>query len=287
MKAAYYLSFTLALTLSASSCKSISVLVDGAGRALDGSAFAEKTVKTYLSAGKDFSFRLVSTGDGGIQSVFVLKNLPFIQFYGTEPDETGLFFITRVHFLFSNAGGWLEGDIGASGTGLIAETSGQAAEFSLQSPVNFTGVAHGGIRRHGRHLYGERALDELRGRKDRVQLVAGWMKERRPPVPPADPREFENYWRPVLLPETVSNKLRPSRYTEAGAAQNERTVYSCAENIRWNTAYTAELFPEHIRWLRDSGSLLRDWEEAVSWFYIEYYWDIIIRELCEKRYLSI
>ncbi|MDR3357145.1 MAG: hypothetical protein LBO04_08195 [Spirochaetaceae bacterium] len=290
MKASIYLLFALIFALFTESCKNFSGLVNDAGRVLDGSAFDEKTIKTYKSADKSLSVRLVSTKDGDRQIVFVLNRVPFVQFYCTEPDQTGLFFITRVHFLFSSAGGWLEGDAAVSGTGLIVETAspsgGNTTEFSLQGPVSFTAITRGGIRRYDKRLYGRRALAELRNREERIRLVTRWMKEQSPPALLASPHDFENYWRPVLLPETVGKKLRPPRYTELSAAQNESNAYSFGGDIKWNTAYTKELFPEHLRQLRDGGSLLRDWEEAALWFYADYFWNTIIRDLCEKHYLN-
>jgi hypothetical protein len=277
--------------LLAASCRNVSGLVNGAGRVLDGSAFAEKTIKTYKSTDKSIMFQLFFTKDGEQQSVFVLNELPFLRFYGTALEETGLFSITRMHFLFSGIGGWLEGDIGASGSGVVVEiddpSAGQSAEFSLQCPVNLLKITRGGIKRHSDRLYGNRALTELRNREDRILRVTEWMKERDPPAQLATQRDFEDYWRPVLLPETVNKKLRPSRYVEICAAQNGDDAYAYGEDIKWNTAYTRELFPAHLCPLRDSGSLLRDWEEAASWFYVVYYWDVIAKDLYEKHYLYI
>jgi hypothetical protein len=284
MKVSFYLSLGLMLVLSAASCKGISGLVNGAGRILDRSAFDEKTIKTYKSTDKSLTFRLFSTKDGERQSVFVLSKLPFLQFYGSAPDETGLFFITRVHFLYSSVGGWLEGDIGASGTGIIVETGSQPAEFSLENSIVLAEIIRGGIRRYDERLYGDRALTELRNRDERIRLVTAWMKEQSPPAAqPETQRDFERYWKPILLPESVGKNRRPSTYVELSAAQNE--VYG--EDIRWNTAYTRELFPEHLRQFRDSGSLLRDWEEATSWFYIIYYWDTMLGALFKKCYLYV
>jgi hypothetical protein len=286
MKVSLYLSLGLTLVLSAASCGVVSGLVNGAGRVLDGSVFDEKTINTYTSTDKSLTFRLFSTKDGERRSVFVLNRLPFLQFYGTAPDETGLFFITRVHFLYSSVGGWLEGDIGASGTGIIVEADSRSAEFSLENSVVLTEIIRGGIRRYDERLLGDRALTELRSRGERIRLVTAWMKEQYPPAAqPETQHDFESYWGPILLPETVGKNRHPSPYAELYATQND--VYAYGEDIRWNTAYTRELFPEHLRQFRDSGSLLRDWEEAASWFYIIYYWDIMVRDLCEKHYLHI
>jgi hypothetical protein len=36
--------------------------------------------------------------------------------------------------------------------------------------------------------------------------------------------------------------------------------------VSWDTAYTREEFPEGLRAIRDSGTILRDWEEGFGLF---------------------
>jgi hypothetical protein len=68
----------------------------------------------------------------------------------------------------------------------------------------------------------------------------------------------------------VSVKKRPSTWTNTGD-------WTTAEDVKWNTSYTKNVFPEHLRTSRDSGALLRDWEEALSWLYFVYEWNYIQR----------
>jgi hypothetical protein len=84
-----------------------------------------------------------------------------------------------------------------------------------------------------------------------------------------DRKGFENYWKPVLLPELVSKKKRPPEW------QAENVQWIKAEDVNWNSAYTEQVFPEHLRAVRNSGTLLRDWEEAFEWIYLEYEWERI------------
>ncbi|MDR1362425.1 MAG: hypothetical protein LBJ35_00025, partial [Spirochaetaceae bacterium] len=255
-----YVSFTLllcSLIFSAASCKTVARGVEQAGRFLDGTIFTEKTIKVYQNNDTGFTFRIFSTKDGERRAALSLKAVPYIQFLCTEPDETGAFFITGLHFLFSNIDGWMEGDMDVSGAGELTA----AGDFSIDSGgLAIEGITRGGIRRRDRSLSGERALTELRNRDERIMSVVNWMKERSAPpdetavlIPPAD---FEKDWKPVLLPETVPAKLRPARFNELNGGGGK---YSYGEDVRWNSSYTQEIFPEHLRQIRDSGSLLRDW----------------------------
>jgi hypothetical protein len=258
------------------SCKTIARGVENAGRLLDGAAFNRKTIKVYKGGG-GLTFRVFSTKDGGRYGMFELNSIPYIQFYCAEPDEFGLFDITGLHFLFSNLGGWLEGDINVSGMGSLDDTG----EFSINGEVSINGVTQGSIRRRDRHISGEYAVTELRNRSERIAALSDWMKEYSAPRGESalTPLEyFENYWQPILLPETVTAKSRPARFNELNIAGGDAN-YTYSEGIKWNSTYTQELLPEQLRSLRDSGSLLRDWEEAAAWFYIYCNWDTIIKTL--------
>ena len=82
-------------------------------------------------------------------------------------------------------------------------------------------------------------------------------------------KEFDDYWQPLILPEVVSSRRRPAAWTAEGA------VWVRAEDISWNSSYTEMIFPEELLRVRDSGTLLRDWEETLDWIYFIYSWDDI------------
>jgi hypothetical protein len=150
--------------------------------------------------------------------------------------------------------GWLEftADYSA-GEGIIAITS-------------------GALRRDDTVIKGEEALGILRNRLNRIKVLTEWMAQSSYARPSATQKDFEDYWRALLLPETVPKKKRPARYSAENAAL---TAYT--EGYRWNTAYTALLFPTdeapdnaELAKMRDSGALLRDFDEAVLWIYVQY-----------------
>jgi hypothetical protein len=260
--------FCYVLAVFAVSCGSIAGAVDGAGRFLERD-FDGKTVEKYAAADKSLSFKVFSAKDGERQSVFTLKALPGIRFYGTAPDGTGKFRITRLRFLFSGSGGWQEGGAEAYGTGRITKDMAGGAEISIQDSVRPGEITDGQVKLRDGRLYGDRAVEELRNRRERVTAVAEWMAEQGGRRRFDSQDAFIKYWQPVILPETVRKKRRPASYNgTAGKNGDGETVYN--EGFEWNAAYTKALFPEHLRPLRDGGVLLRDWEEAPAWFYAEY-----------------
>jgi hypothetical protein len=132
-------------------------------------------------------------------------------------------------------------------------------------------INEGTLRRDDTVIKGTEAVDILRNRLDRIEALTAWMAQSDYARQFENQKDFEKYWRTILLPETVGKKKRPPLFT----AENARI--SSAEGYKWNSDYTETLFPideapqnaELIK-MRDSGALLRDFEEAVPWIYFQY-----------------
>jgi hypothetical protein len=136
-------------------------------------------------------------------------------------------------------------------------------------------ITHGALKRDDTVITGTEALDILKNRLDRIEALAAWMTQSDYARQFDRQKDFEEYWRVILLPETVSRKKRPVLF----AAE---TATVSAEGYEWNTAYTALLFPlddkeeenspqnAELAKMRDSGALLRDFEEAVPWIEFQY-----------------
>jgi hypothetical protein len=284
MESLKYAIYALVLLLTVS-CESVAILAENAGEILNGTAFAEKMLKTYKTAGKTLTFRLVSTKNGGNKSIFTIESIPSLKFYGTVPDVTGAFFITSIHFTFTSVEGWLEIDMETAGNGKFVDNGAAGMNFSVDGTIETGEITRGGIKRRGKMLSGSRAITELRNRRERITAVTSWMKEQAVEKKIVSQEEFENYWQPVILPETVKKKLRPPLFNELkNNHAKEKNLYVYSEDTWWNTAYTRAIFPEHLWMLRDSGSLLRDWEEASAWFFIDYNWENIVESLNETHY---
>jgi hypothetical protein len=138
-------------------------------------------------------------------------------------------------------------------------------------------ITQGALRRDDTVITGTEALDILKNRLDRINALATWMAQSGYARQFADRKDFEEYWRVILLPETVSKKKRPALFT-AETAPASVSAERYIEGYQWNTAYTALLFPlgdeaprnAELAKMRNSGALLRDFEEAVPWIEFQF-----------------
>ncbi|MDR0410748.1 MAG: hypothetical protein LBH75_02085 [Treponema sp.] len=244
------------------------VLIDPAEKAgqLIGRTLPQKTTVVY--AGKDFSLILGETNKVGHRNGMVkLAEFPFLRLQA-EMRADDSFSWTELHFLGGSPSGWNEFTQELTGDGSIRFTESFAF---LNVPLTERGrITGANMLYKDDKLQGERALSNMSNRAERIDALAQWMHTQLEDMPVhfANERIFTDYWRPILLPETVPARKRPSAWTDAGP-------WVTAEEVKWNTSYTAHILPEHLRSARNSGALLRDWEEALSWLYLDYEWDYV------------
>jgi len=268
--------FILLTALCSTACTTV---VEKAGTALDGSAFAEKKVAAYQSPMLEIQQMRSKAGEHSL--LITMGRFPAMKIRGTAPNENGEFTITSLDYLGGNPHGWNEYRLDLSGTGTIVlgETT---AELSIAEEIETVGISAGRIRRYDTRITGNEALTSLRNRRERILALAEWVNN--PDNPAArtssSQKDFEQYWQPILLPEMAAKKKRPAGWEQAG------DKWVRAEDIRWNTSYSERIFPEALRPIRDSGTLLRDWEEAVDWIFIECEWPRITETLLGETVLQ-
>ena len=255
-------------------------VVEKTGRALDGSAFAEKQTALYRTArndGEAMEIREMRSKAGESSVIIALNQFPAMKIRGSAPDDKGEFHLIALDYLGGNVQGWNEYRMELSGSGnlVLGETT---ATLSVSDEIETVGISSGRIRRYDTRLTGTEALSNLRNRHERILAITEWMNSREGLPSFEDRDKFENYWKPVLFPEMVSKKKRPADWRQ------ENDQWARAEDIRWNKSYTKRVFPEELWAIRDSGTMLRDWEEALEWLYIEYEWNRI-RELLARETL--
>jgi hypothetical protein len=193
---------------------------------------------------------------------------------GTSPNENGEFFLTSLEYLGGNVHGWNEYTMDMSGEGelLLAET----AVLFIDREIEPVQISAGRIHRYDTRIVGGDALASLRNRRERIVSTVEWMASMEDAPGGQSIGNFEKYWKPLLFPEMVSKKTRPDGWSQEG------DLFLSAEDISWNVSYTERVCPEELRQIRNSGTLLRDWEEALSWIYLEYEWENI-KEMLSRR----
>ncbi|MCL2044713.1 MAG: hypothetical protein FWG89_11310 [Treponema sp.] len=287
MNAQYFLSFYI-LLLTICFLPSCASLVEKSGEALDGSAFEEKTLAIYRTAKKDpggsppgggVEIRKVQNRLGVYSVVITLNKFPSIKIRGTLPDEQGEFSIVSLDYLGGSPQGWNEYSLDLAGQGnlVLGETT---AILSINSPIETGQIFWGRIRRYDTRITGNEAVTGLQGRHERLLSLAEWMNAREDTPAILIRKDFEQYWKPILFPELVSRRQKPHGW------QQESDEWVTAEDIRWNTGYTERVFPEELWRIRNSGAMLRDWEEALEWMYNEYEWERLISQFSQETILS-
>jgi hypothetical protein len=243
--------------LTSAACTSfVGKLVEKTGMALDGSLFAEKTVAQYEGVTTRITVRETRAKDGTTYLLAHLDAFPFVTLRTTTPDERGQVKPVAFQFLASTYSGWNEFTLDLTGRGTFEHDT---LRVEALTPI---AISAGKLLHRDRRLSGEQALASLRNREARIEAIAEWMWGMTAPVFP-NLDAFEAYWRPLLLPELVSANERPVVW-EHGADTTR------GETVAWNSAYTTLMFPQNMWELRDSGALLRDWEEASAWIYFTY-----------------
>jgi hypothetical protein len=261
-------------------------LMEKTGQVLDGSAFAEKTVFVYRTpkraarnSGETIEVRETRSKDGEWSLCVILKKFPMMQLRGSAPDAKGNFQLTSLDYLGSSIAGWNEYSLEILGAGTLMPEE-DAISFTIPESPEAIQISRGRIHRYDTRLTGEEALTSLRNRRERILSLTEWMGSQENAPRGLDLKSFEKYWKPILLPEMTGGGKRPAGWKQKG------DQWVMAEDIRWNTGYTGRVFPEELWAVRNSGTLLRDWEEASGWIYLEYEWERIAELLAREHTLE-
>jgi hypothetical protein len=256
-------------------CSGCASLLELAGKALDGSAFAEKKTAVYRTS--DMELWEMRGKTGGRSLIIMLEKYPTMRVRASEPNEQGEFSLVSLDYLGGSAQGWNEFKLDIAGEGTLVYGDKTAAISVHHDSVEPIQISFARIKRYDTRLSGNEALTLLRNRHERIKSITEWMNSRETPAEKMDDvDDFEKYWKPILFPETVPKRKRPKDW------QRQNDQWNRAESIRWNKSYTERQFPEELREIRNSGTMLRDWEEALDWIYNEYEWSRI-REILSRE----
>ena len=271
--------FTIVIILL-SGCVS---LMEKTGQVLDGSASAEKEIAHYSTgeekkAAADTEITVIQKKTGEEAIIITLGKFPMMKLFGSAPEANGDFYLTSLKYLSASSHGWIEYSMEISGEGKLYLND--TAILEINNEIEVVQLSSGRIKRYETYISGSDALSGLRNQRERIISTVTWLSslEYAPQGQTVD--NFEQYWKPLLFPEIISKKGKPSGWLQEG------DQFARAEDINWNISYTERIFPEELRPIRDSGTLFRDWEDALYWIYLEYEWERIIEILSRETVLK-
>lgn len=169
--------------------------------------------------------------------------------------------------------GWMEGDFLTLGTlTLIPGETGSWSLAATEVPV-IESLREGSLRYKDTLVYGDEAARIITNRWYRLEATAEYLRNTlKTPwfdhrvLPQKKGGSFETTVRVRLFPERFGypEGFSPSENTQANRSRGEL--------LDWDTAWSREQFPEHLREVRDAGTLYRDWEEMSPFLYVLYLW---------------
>ena len=273
--ARYYFSI-MPVILLFTSCIS---LIQRGGEFLEGGA--DRQIAVYRGEGFVVRELRAKEGPDGAEGAEFLeitgRQWPGLAFRGSMPDSNGRVHLTEARFLSSHVHGWNEFNLELLGNAFFRVTNAGEVIFYIDGEVERVQINSGRILLRSNLLVGTEALIPLRNRRERIIALNEWMHEWNKNGPLfAGQKEFENFWKPHLFPELVSRRKRPQEF------RNENAEWARKDSVRWNLTYTENIFPEHLREYRNSGAMLRDWEEALPWIFMEYSFNIIVSSFMEE-----
>jgi len=248
------------------------------GELIEGSLFDKMQLALYRSSGKGRSakveIRESRLDDGKWITEVNSSRWPGFTILGGMPAGNGSFELYEVRILSSHLNGWNDFSLDVLGMAFFENPKKSGGIFRMAGDVERVQISSGSIRLKSSRLTGNTALTALRNRRERILALTEWMAEKTEDgVVSAvfrSQKEFDRYWKGRLFPELVSKSRRPGEYTAKNAEWRR------ADSVKWNMTYTENLFPENLWEYRNSGAMLRDWEEALPWIFMEYSWDYIL-----------
>jgi len=260
-------------------------VMEKAGRAFDGSASAEKKVSVYRAdkkkgSAEDMAVTVIKNKMSEKSVLITIDKYPMMRLRGSMPDENGAFSLNSLEYLSGSYHGWNEYSMEIMGSGSLS--LGETCVLEISGEIEQIQISSGRIHRYDTRLTGAQALTSLRNRNERIIAATAWMAAFDVPEKQTieDIKDFESFWKPILFPELVSKKKRPDGWLKEG------DIFVKNEDVRWNTGYTERTFKEDLYPVRNSGTMLRDWEETLSWIYLTYEWENIKEILSNKTVLQ-
>lgn len=266
-------------------------LVQKSGEALEGTAFSEMNLSLYRSAAEKrrhtavIELRELRGSDGKFTLEISSSAWPGLALRGGIPGGKGKFELYEARILSSHVKGWNEITLEIIGEAFFEDPKRQEGVLYIPGEIERVQITSGKIRLKSSRFTGNSALASLKNRRERILALTEWMDDRMGKEQNqrifTNQKEFEDFWKPLLFPELVSRRKQPDEYSASNAEWHR------ADSIKWNMSYTESMFPQELWEYRNSGAMLRDWEEALSWIFIEHSWNYIISSFNETSLKKI
>ena len=187
---------------------------------------------------------------GEFTSTFIL---PAILTGSFKADQSGdiTFYISKIAYTTSWPNGWTYGEYEASGV-IKFKKSEKGYISEVLEPVEFWELKKGEIRYFDDYYIREEGLKKVKDRMDRIDAVVNYL------------RGIEDY----NLPDFFGNAWFSTRYSVEFKPVVKKMLFDKERKL-----------PEELEKLRETETLLRDWEESCELIYMKYNFDYFFENI--------
>jgi hypothetical protein len=186
--------------------------------------------------------------------------------FESEPDHW-VFHTDELHLFFNWHDGWTESTISLQGMLELTRRSKESWQIRVIEMPQTGTVLQAEIRYRRDKIYGDRARDMMSRRLDRAIVLSGFLQTELAPEDYSfhhkkrgiDSKAYHQDLQSLLFPELYGFS---DAFPEPEASSSDKEGYIRNEEVLWDTLYTKKYFPEELHEVRDSGTLLRDYDEA-------------------------
>lgn len=187
-----------------------------------------------------------------------------LRFYGVLNGDS--FEVLQAYWFDNWGNGWTEARFIATGVLQLGPEYGkkkQSRLYSVMEPVVLEYPEVVKIRYKDTYLIGNDAITALNNRLLRIDAINEVIKEN---------SSTASY---SAFQEACGSLLFPEKYRKSAERKmlNKDSQKVFGDGTNWNVEYTQKVFPEYMWEARNSGTLYRDWEEALDLIYVTYTWD--------------
>ena len=250
--------------------------------------FSCKTVQTQLTADSrlkaavnyaspEATLKILSAKDGTITAELTSPYISAFTLRGTvsNPDEKTMQIVLNECSIWSHTGtGWISGTSEIYGIIRVTESNGICRIEAGDIP-EFSEVKKAKIRYSSNLITGSKAVLQLEWQLERIRSVNEFLKQTG-----KLPDYFSHSWmfdrydesyqkkiKDILMPElTMHPVLKNNEFKPVPGSPG----YIITEDTAWNIRYTETVFPQHLKPLRNTGVMRKDFEEAFPIMFSDY-----------------
>ncbi len=259
---------------------------------------SETTYKIFKDSKKSesiFKVKIDKKGNkyGELRSQLISPGVIIGEVIEDQTDDI-IFNINSIKYLSNWPNGWTQGESEASGI-IVLNKDENGWKVNIKENFEIWEVIKGEIRYNDNYYRRESGLKKVKNRMKRINAAVEFLKNQDFVEYPeffghvkfntAYGKSVKKAIQPFLFPETIGfGKLKSKNQLPVNyqIPLKQKDDLAIGAGFIWRKSYTDAFFPDYLRELRNTGTLWRDFEEAMHLFYmlfnIDYYFKTVLQD---------